>query len=150
MDSELAAWRILRGETPTVVESGDIAREYAYARAYESGDRWAYSDSLEWTGLLVARLTERNLRSMLKRISQSRLVLPHLRGIYLKDSHRAKYLEHEYATRRWHFHRWTNAHLGERLSCCGRRRRHLCHRHICVLVDLLKDEATLFRKSSVE
>jgi CubicO group peptidase (beta-lactamase class C family) len=58
MDAKLTAWRISRGETPKIVESGDIARDYAYPRVYEAGESWAYSGGLDWASLLVARLTK--------------------------------------------------------------------------------------------
>jgi CubicO group peptidase (beta-lactamase class C family) len=58
MDAKLVAWRMSRGETPSIVESGDIAGEYAYPRTYEAGESWAYSGGLDWASLLVARLTK--------------------------------------------------------------------------------------------
>jgi CubicO group peptidase (beta-lactamase class C family) len=57
IDARLIAWRISRGEVPAIVENGDVARGYAYPRAYEAGESWAYSGGLDWASLLVARLT---------------------------------------------------------------------------------------------
>jgi CubicO group peptidase (beta-lactamase class C family) len=58
IDPRLTAWRISRGETPRIVEDGNIAEGYAYPRAYEAGEDWAYSGGPDWASLLVARLTE--------------------------------------------------------------------------------------------
>jgi CubicO group peptidase (beta-lactamase class C family) len=58
MEPKLMAWRTSRGETPSIIENGDIANGYAYPRVYEAGDSWAYSGGLDWAALLVARLTK--------------------------------------------------------------------------------------------
>jgi CubicO group peptidase (beta-lactamase class C family) len=58
IDPGLTAWRISRGETPSLVADGDIARGYAYPRTYEAGDDWVYSGGLDWASLLVERLSK--------------------------------------------------------------------------------------------
>lgn len=57
IDPQLTACRISRSETPRIVEDGNIAKGYAYPRAYEAGQGWAHSGGLDWASLLVARLT---------------------------------------------------------------------------------------------
>lgn len=62
-DPKLIAWRISRGEVPALVEKGDVAKDYAYPRAYEAGEGWAYSGGLDWASLLVARLAKQSFES---------------------------------------------------------------------------------------
>lgn len=58
LDPTLWAWRASRGEKPTVIFHGDVAKGYAYPRTYESGTSWKYSGGLDWASLLVERLTD--------------------------------------------------------------------------------------------
>jgi CubicO group peptidase (beta-lactamase class C family) len=44
-------------ETHSDHEDGNVAEGYAYPRSYEAREDWAYSGGLDWTSLLVARLT---------------------------------------------------------------------------------------------
>lgn len=60
-DPKLTGWRTSRGEAPFLMENGDIAKGYAYPRAYEAGESWAYSSGLEWASLLVSRLAKKSL-----------------------------------------------------------------------------------------
>jgi CubicO group peptidase (beta-lactamase class C family) len=57
MDPVLFAWRASRGETPALVVDGDVAKAYAYPRTFEAGTSWKYSGGLDWTSLLVERLS---------------------------------------------------------------------------------------------
>jgi CubicO group peptidase (beta-lactamase class C family) len=61
--AKLIAWRISRRETPFVLENGDIAKGYAYPRAYEAGESWDYSGGLDWASLLVERLTKQSFET---------------------------------------------------------------------------------------
>ncbi|KAF2106996.1 beta-lactamase family protein [Lophiotrema nucula] len=61
MDSALTAWRQSREETPTVSQSGIVAKDYAMPRTFEAGEGWMYGTSLDWAGLLVARLNSMSL-----------------------------------------------------------------------------------------
>jgi CubicO group peptidase (beta-lactamase class C family) len=56
-DPKLIAWRVSRGETPSLPLDGDVATGFAYPRTYEAGEGWNYSGGLDWASLLVARLT---------------------------------------------------------------------------------------------
>ncbi|KAF2631349.1 beta-lactamase/transpeptidase-like protein, partial [Macroventuria anomochaeta] len=57
LDPTLWAWRASRGEVPAVVFDGDVAKGLTYPRRYESGTSWNYSGGLDWTSLLIERLT---------------------------------------------------------------------------------------------
>lgn len=57
VDPTLYAWRASRGEIPAIVLDGDVVRGHTYPRRYESGTSWYYSGGLDWTSLLVERLT---------------------------------------------------------------------------------------------
>ncbi|KZM22428.1 uncharacterized protein EKO05_0000058 [Ascochyta rabiei] len=57
LDPTLHAWRASRGEAPALVVDGDVAKGYAVPRTFESGTSWNYSGGLDWTSLLVERLT---------------------------------------------------------------------------------------------
>lgn len=57
LDPTLYAWRASRGEAPTLVVDGDVAKSFAYPRRFESGTSWNYSGGLDWTSLLIERLT---------------------------------------------------------------------------------------------
>ncbi|KAJ4985473.1 beta-lactamase [Stagonosporopsis vannaccii] len=50
-------WRASRGEAPALVFDGDVLKGHTYPRCYESGTSWNYSGGLDWTSLLVERLT---------------------------------------------------------------------------------------------
>ncbi|OAL43849.1 beta-lactamase class C and other penicillin binding protein [Pyrenochaeta sp. DS3sAY3a] len=56
VDRKLYQWRALRGETPTLISGGDVAKGYAYPRTFEAGDSWQYSGGFDWASLLVERL----------------------------------------------------------------------------------------------
>ncbi|KAJ4375864.1 hypothetical protein N0V83_001142 [Neocucurbitaria cava] len=56
IDPKLIAWRASRGEVPSIVSDCDVAKGYAYPRAYEAGESWNYSGGFDWTSLLVERL----------------------------------------------------------------------------------------------
>jgi CubicO group peptidase (beta-lactamase class C family) len=58
--AKLIAWRISRDETPFILEDGDVAKGYAYPRAYEAGESWDYSGGLDWASLLVERITKQS------------------------------------------------------------------------------------------
>ncbi|PSN72458.1 beta-lactamase class C and other penicillin binding protein [Corynespora cassiicola Philippines] len=55
MHPTFIAWRAPRGFSTT----SDVAKDYAYPRAYEAGEGWAYGTGLDWTSLLVSRLTKK-------------------------------------------------------------------------------------------
>jgi CubicO group peptidase (beta-lactamase class C family) len=55
--AKLHAWRVSRGEAPALVADGDVAKGYAYPRAFEAGQSWEYSGGMDWASLLVERLT---------------------------------------------------------------------------------------------
>ena len=57
IDPKLQAWRASRGEASAIVSDGDVAKGYAYPRAFEAGESWNYSGGFDWTSLLVERLT---------------------------------------------------------------------------------------------
>jgi CubicO group peptidase (beta-lactamase class C family) len=60
MDPTLALWRQSRGETPRLDTSGVVETEYAMPRTFEAGEGWMYGTGLDWTSLLISRLTEKS------------------------------------------------------------------------------------------
>ncbi|KAJ4362862.1 hypothetical protein N0V95_001236 [Ascochyta clinopodiicola] len=63
LDPTLHVWRASRGEVPTLVVDGDVAKGYAVPRRYESGTSFNYSGGLDWTSLLVERLAGTNFEA---------------------------------------------------------------------------------------
>jgi CubicO group peptidase (beta-lactamase class C family) len=61
LSPKIQAWRASRGEAPALVDNGDVAKGYAYPRAYAAGESWEYSAGMDWAGLLVQRLTKISL-----------------------------------------------------------------------------------------
>lgn len=58
LDPVLYAWHASQGHpVPTVVLDGDVVKGHSYPRRYESGTSWNYSGGLDWTSLLIERLT---------------------------------------------------------------------------------------------
>lgn len=58
LDPVLYAWHASQGHpVPTVAFDGDVVKGHSYPRRYESGTSWNYSGGLDWTSLLVERLT---------------------------------------------------------------------------------------------
>ena len=67
IDPVLYAWRASRGDPmPTIVQNGDVATGFAYPRRFESGTSWNYSGGLDWTSLLVERLTGMSFEEYVK------------------------------------------------------------------------------------
>lgn len=60
-DRKLYQWCALRGETPTLISDGDMAKGYAYPRTFEAGDSSQYSGAFNWASLLVERLNHTSL-----------------------------------------------------------------------------------------
>jgi CubicO group peptidase (beta-lactamase class C family) len=58
IDPVLYAWHASKGHPiPTIALDGDVIKGHSYPRRYESGTSWNYSGGLDWTSLLVERLT---------------------------------------------------------------------------------------------
>ncbi|KAF7553040.1 hypothetical protein G7Z17_g3892 [Cylindrodendrum hubeiense] len=55
MNPLLVAWRKSRGEPPLVM-SGKVVEAYSLPLLFEPGTSWVYGSSLDWAGLVVARL----------------------------------------------------------------------------------------------
>ena len=54
----LALWRESRNETPRFPTTGIVTQDYSLPRVFEAGESWMYGPGLDWTSLLVARLTK--------------------------------------------------------------------------------------------
>jgi CubicO group peptidase (beta-lactamase class C family) len=153
IDPKLTAWRISRGETPSIVENGDIAKEYAYPRVYEAGDNWAYSGGLDWASLLVARLAKSSFEEYVEANIAKPLGItsftwhlsrkPDVAQSLMKMNSRQD--DGTITTMSTPF--WPNDPVGEG---GGAGMYATVHDYTRVLADLLKSEPTLLQKSSVD
>ncbi|KAF2726893.1 beta-lactamase family protein [Polyplosphaeria fusca] len=66
LNEELILWRQSRGETPSFSMNGNVAKGYAYPRCFEAGEGWRYGTSIDWAGLLVARLNKTSLEDYIQ------------------------------------------------------------------------------------
>ncbi|KAL3490773.1 beta-lactamase/transpeptidase-like protein [Aspergillus germanicus] len=65
-EPKLQAWRAARSEPPVISLSGDVVRAHNVPLMFEPGTGFVYGGGIDWTGELIARLTNTTLESYLQ------------------------------------------------------------------------------------
>ncbi|KAL3449127.1 beta-lactamase/transpeptidase-like protein [Aspergillus insuetus] len=65
-EEKLQAWRVNRGEPPVLSLGGDVVRAHSVPLLFEPGTGFVYGGGIDWTGELIARLTNTSLESYLQ------------------------------------------------------------------------------------
>lgn len=153
IDEKLIAWRISRGERPALIENGDVAKGYAYPRAYEAGESWAYSGGLDWASLLITRLTNLSFEEYVEaHIAKPLRITSFTWHLSKKPDVARKIMKMSTRKEEGTFADGpTPIWSGEPIAEGGGAGMYATVRdYTSVLADLLKDEPTLLRKKSVD
>ncbi|KAF2012963.1 beta-lactamase/transpeptidase-like protein [Aaosphaeria arxii CBS 175.79] len=63
-DPAIMSWRASRGETSNFPAPNQVVEEESLMpRSFEAGEGWSYGTGLDWTGLLISRLTNTNFET---------------------------------------------------------------------------------------